>query len=201
MKPSKSESSDLEKALALLNRAVRKALTEGGTKDLDELETALGKAVEEHTASIKTRRYNIEEYDPMDLTSVPSMLTRRLKMLRVEAGWSQPELAAEMAALGYDWKRSTVTDAEMGRRSITIDELFGLAICFEVPIGKWLTPLPSEVIERHGATHNYFLNETMVAELVAGPGGETIDPQGDWELCNFLRNEATAESEEDEPAL
>ena len=53
---------------------------------------------------------------------------------------TQDQLAARMALLGHGWRRSVVSAIEGGRRSVTIDEVFGLAINFGVTVGRLLDP-------------------------------------------------------------
>lgn len=53
---------------------------------------------------------------------------------------TQDALALRMTDLGHDWGRSTVSAVELNRRSVIVDELFGLALCFGVTIGGLLDP-------------------------------------------------------------
>ena len=49
-----------------------------------------------------------------------------------------------MTALGYGragaWKRTTAAEAEAAKRTVTVDELIGLALILGVPIGELLDP-------------------------------------------------------------
>lgn len=78
-----------------------------------------------------------------------------LRRLRSLQRLSQEDIAQRMTALGYGragkpggradarsraWGRSTVSEAESGKRELTVDELVGLSIILGVPIGGLLDP-------------------------------------------------------------
>jgi len=66
-------------------------------------------------------------------------IARRVKELRAERSWSQAQLAEEMHALGFPWTRMTVTEIEgPRRRTVSVEELFGLAYVFDVGIKRLL---------------------------------------------------------------
>ena len=52
----------------------------------------------------------------------------------------QDRLADRMAYLGHGWTRSTVSAVEGNSRSVSVDELLGLALCLDVTIGQLLDP-------------------------------------------------------------
>ena len=77
-----------------------------------------------------------------------------------------------MTALGFKWLRQTVTEAERGRRRITVEEALGLSVALQVPMDTLLYPPPGEVPE------------------VALPGGHHTIPAGrPWRDLTSLREE------------
>lgn len=77
---------------------------------------------------------------------------------------SQEDVAARLTELGHAWKRTTVSEVERGRRSVSIDELFGLAIVLQVTIVRLLDP--------RGL---YGMGETPVD--LGLPNAETVHPE------------------------
>lgn len=61
-------------------------------------------------------------------------IAKRVAEHRKAAGLTQSELAERVAALGPEWGRTTVAKLESGgRKSVTVQELFALALVFDVP--------------------------------------------------------------------
>lgn len=73
-------------------------------------------------------------YFAKEARAVPEVVGANVAALRQAAGLTQGELAGAMAALGFSWVRQTVTEAESGRRPITVEELVGLCTYFEMPV-------------------------------------------------------------------
>jgi hypothetical protein len=48
--------------------------------------------------------------------------------------------------LGHQWTRQTVGEVEQGRRNVTLDELFSLALVFEITIERLLDARPGRLI-------------------------------------------------------
>jgi transcriptional regulator with XRE-family HTH domain len=69
-----------------------------------------------------------------------SVLALNIRGYRILRDMTQDLLAAKMTVLGHGWSRSIVSAIESGRRGVTIDEVFGLAILFGVTIGRLLDP-------------------------------------------------------------
>jgi len=67
-------------------------------------------------------------------------LAANLRAYRLLRHLTQDGMAALMAQLGHGWGRSTVSAVEGKSRNVTVDELFGLALCLGVPIGQLLDP-------------------------------------------------------------
>lgn len=71
--------------------------------------------------------------------SLASEIALRIRELRTERGWSQAQLASEMAALGFAWTRMTVTEVEGPRqRAVSIAEVLALAHVFDLGVTKIL---------------------------------------------------------------
>jgi ribosome-binding protein aMBF1 (putative translation factor) len=51
---------------------------------------------------------------------------RNVKDARLDLGWSQTELAAEMALYGYTWQQQTVQKIEKGSRPLKLREALAL---------------------------------------------------------------------------
>lgn len=70
-----------------------------------------------------------------------SALAANIRAARSRKGLQQEPLAARMRALGYSaWLRQTVANVEKGRRRVTAEEIFGLAIALEVTIPQLTGP-------------------------------------------------------------
>jgi transcriptional regulator with XRE-family HTH domain len=60
------------------------------------------------------------------------ILARNLGALRRLRGYRQEFVAERMMYLGHSWTRQTVGEVEQGRRNVTVDELFSLALVLEI---------------------------------------------------------------------
>jgi transcriptional regulator with XRE-family HTH domain len=61
-------------------------------------------------------------------------LASNLRAMRGAKRISQEKLGEMMRELGHPWSHSTVSAVEVGKRAVTVDELFGLALALaEVP--------------------------------------------------------------------
>ena len=67
-------------------------------------------------------------------------LAANLRAYRLLRHLTQDGLATRMTQLGHGWGRSTVSAVEGRTRNVTVDELFGLALCLGVTIGQLLDP-------------------------------------------------------------
>lgn len=64
---------------------------------------------------------------------------RNLRAARAAAQLKQDDVAERMRELGFAaWRHSTVSLTERGQRRITVDELLGLAVAFEVSVQSLL---------------------------------------------------------------
>ena len=77
---------------------------------------------------------------PVGLGRPSDALAANVRAYRLLRHLTQDGLAAEMTALSHGWGRSTVSAVEGRTRNVTVDELFGLALCLGVSIGQLLDP-------------------------------------------------------------
>jgi hypothetical protein len=132
-------------------------------------------------------------YGPFDFAAVTR---QRLRELLLEAGVSYDRLAERMRALGFaTWRRETVTqvlrededtrDRPRARR-VPLEELFGLAIVFGVPVAELILPRdpnhPNRITLEDGSrypdapealelTAERYLSPQVVAQLLVGRRG------------------------------
>lgn len=67
---------------------------------------------------------------------------QRVKELRGRRGWTAAELGSRLSKLGVPWDRSIVANFENGRRrAVSVQELIGLALVFDVAPVNLLVPL------------------------------------------------------------
>jgi transcriptional regulator with XRE-family HTH domain len=66
------------------------------------------------------------------------ILARNLGAVRRLRGYRQEFIAERMMYLGHQWTRQTVGEVEQGRRNVTVDELFSLALVLEITIARLL---------------------------------------------------------------
>jgi transcriptional regulator with XRE-family HTH domain len=94
---------------------------------------------------------------------------RNVKAARARRGIEQETLAARMRALGFlVWVRQTVARIESGKRRLTAEEVFGLAIALEVSVMHLMEPvrddglvvLPSGAELQFGTVHELFWGGT-----------------------------------------
>lgn len=56
----------------------------------------------------------------------------------------QSDVAERMSALGYKWKRQTVSEVVNGNRRVLAEELYGLSMSLELPLALLLYPWAGE---------------------------------------------------------
>jgi transcriptional regulator with XRE-family HTH domain len=113
----------------------------------------------------------------VDLVGV---VAANVRALRLEAGWTQGQVAEVMTRAGFDWKRITVAEVEAGGRRVQLDEMLTLAALFGVPMVSLLMPDEDQaVVIKDGR----FLAADVVHELVLGDGGHVGDGGPDWQVA------------------
>lgn len=110
-----------------------------------------------------------------EVKTVGEAVKDRIKGLREAAGWTQTEIAKAMVRLGFvTWKRITVAEAESGKRKLSIEEMIGYGILFNIKASALAIP-------------RYFgalaLNERMAIteeEAAMFLGGDLLSDAEDW---------------------
>jgi transcriptional regulator with XRE-family HTH domain len=74
------------------------------------------------------------------------ILARNLGAVRRLRGWRQELISERMMYLGHPWTQQTVSEVERGRRNVTLDELFSLALVFDITIERLLDARPGRLI-------------------------------------------------------
>lgn len=93
-----------------------------------------------------------------------SVLSRRLKIVREEAGITQREVAAWMTAEGFPMVQSTITKIEKGQRPVSLNEAVALAGVLDVGL-SWLLSAPE--LDEEGAAVRAHLRRTRTRRLRA----------------------------------
>jgi transcriptional regulator with XRE-family HTH domain len=84
----------------------------------------------------------IGQRDPLTALAPMRAVVHGVKELRTRRGWTAERLGEEMAKLGFRWDRYTVGNLERGRRrSLTVEELLGLAYVLDVAPVHLLVPV------------------------------------------------------------
>lgn len=71
-------------------------------------------------------------------TRLEHVIARNVAELRTEHGWTQAELAREMRACGFTWATNRVTQLETLRRPVSLLEVIGLAMVFDLTVKRLL---------------------------------------------------------------
>lgn len=77
---------------------------------------------------------------PAGLGRPSDVLAANVRAYRLLRHLTQDGLATQMTSLNHGWGRSTVSAVEGTTRNVTVDELFGLALCLGVTLGELLDP-------------------------------------------------------------
>jgi transcriptional regulator with XRE-family HTH domain len=101
------------------------------------------------------------------LATVGDTVRQRVSDMRRTKGWTQEQLALEMRALGFDWKRLTVTEIERGTRRVSVEELIGLAVLWEMPVVALVQPADGVGLELNDVE----LPDRDITVLFSGSGG------------------------------
>lgn len=119
----------------------------------------------------------------------------RVRQARTERGWSQRELAADLAAKGIKLDPSAITRLEKGQRPIRLDEAATLAEIFGIPLEEMIKPPTGIIAEAANiATQLAALladaegYRTRLRDVTAQAGGlaeiESSAPEADPELVD-----------------
>lgn len=101
------------------------------------------------------------------IMTFPEVVAQRVSELRATNGWTQERLAAEMSALGFDWKRITVAEVERCARRLSLDEILAIAALAEQAVIGLLSPPDAVDVE----VNHVQLPAAEVFVLLSGSGG------------------------------
>lgn len=94
------------------------------------------------------------------------IISQSVKVLRERARATQKGLAERMDELGFGWKRNTVAEVESGKRALSLEEMLGIAILFDVPLAFLLSSL--EIDEVLQVNESLRLTAAQAQELIGG---------------------------------
>lgn len=106
------------------------------------------------------------------------VLAQNIRAARNLKGIGQESVATRMRALGHvAWLRQTVSSTEKGRRRVTAEEVFALALALETSIPRLTAPVTDveDVVELPGGS----IGVVAVARLAAGVNDRSIEWDGD----------------------
>jgi transcriptional regulator with XRE-family HTH domain len=69
-------------------------------------------------------------------------VTEKVRAYRLLRRLKQDDVAEKMRELRHPWTQATVSQIERGQRNLTVDELVGLSIVFELSLNELLDPVP-----------------------------------------------------------
>jgi transcriptional regulator with XRE-family HTH domain len=69
-------------------------------------------------------------------------VAEKVRAYRLLRRQKQDDVAEEMRKLRHPWTQATVSQIERGQRNLTVDELVGLSIVFELSLNELLDPVP-----------------------------------------------------------
>jgi transcriptional regulator with XRE-family HTH domain len=69
-------------------------------------------------------------------------VAEKVRAWRLLRHLQQADVAEKMRELRHPWTQATVSQVERGQRNLTIDELVGLSIVFDVSLNELLDPVP-----------------------------------------------------------
>ena len=79
--------------------------------------------------------------------SFTEIIAENVRNLRLEAGWTQQQVADAMAEIGFNWSRETTVEIERTGRKVQLEELMGIAALFGVPVLELLMPDDDTVLD------------------------------------------------------
>jgi transcriptional regulator with XRE-family HTH domain len=158
--------------------------------------------------------------EPPEGALFPSqILARNLGAVRRLRGWRQELVAERMNFLGHPWTPATVSEVERGRRNVTVDELFSLALVFGLTLARLLdaraerlidpdvrgaTPAKVALLRRTSAAVNYAT--TQHPEMLIDAGdlhgvlcGHEVDVYVTWDNFGRMRQVEFYDKGEERP--
>lgn len=171
----KGLSADTRKHLGVIEEMLRRAEEGAPVSDFaDDADAAYGLALR---AAIMAGERKRAPADKRRALSFTQMISRRLRRLRDDAGWTQKQLAEAMQRAGHNWKQVTVAEVEIPweqdepdkepARKVSLEELLTLAALYSVPMFDLLLPRDADYLR----LADRLARPADVREAMLGPGG------------------------------
>jgi transcriptional regulator with XRE-family HTH domain len=93
------------------------------------------------------------------------IIANRLHESRQRVGWTQAQVAQGMQQLGYKWTRDTVAGIENDVRKVSLEELLGFAVLFNVPMVQFIKP---PLHHKYIFPNNQVISGDLLWDLVSG---------------------------------
>ena len=123
--------------------------------------------------------------------SFGEIVGENIRALRIEAQWSQEEVATSMARVGFSWKRLTVTEVEGAARRLSFEELLALAALFAIPAIELMLPSTGTALEwPHGV-----VDAPTMLELLLGRRGSVGEGGVRWRAPIVALGSPTAQGD------
>jgi transcriptional regulator with XRE-family HTH domain len=165
--------------------AIGKALTAiGSDPHVATNQGVLSRAVDaaiQAAVGLARKRSGTSWTNPSEV-SFTEIVAENLRNLRLEAGWTQQQLADSMAAIGLTWVRETVVEVERTGRKMQLEEVVGVAGLFGVPVLELLLPDEATVLALPEAS----IGRAQLTELMLGQGGELGEGGRDWVAAVYV---------------
>ncbi len=146
--------------------------------EVDRHRKALAKAQDaglQAAVGLAKRKRGVSFTSPGE-SSYPEIIAENIRNLRLEAGWTQQQLADAMTAIGFTWARETAVEVERTGRKVQLEEVVGIAALFGIPIMELLLPDNQTAI----VVGNASTDRGQLSELMLGRGGKIGNGGADW---------------------
>ena len=104
------------------------------------------------------------------------IIAGNVRRLRLEAGWTQQQIADAMAVIGFGWGRETSVEVERTGRKMQLEEVVGIAALFGVPVLDILLPDDDTALDLPRTN----IDRAQLCEMILGRGGEMGEGGPDW---------------------
>ena len=159
--------------------AIGKALAGiSSDQDVDAHQQSLYRALDaglQAAVALARRKQQTSWTRPLE-ASFTEIVAFNLRNLRLEAEWTQQQLAEAMTAIGFTWARETVVEVERTGRKVQLEEIVGIAALFGVPMVELLLPDDKTALEMPGTS----LNRPQLTEFTLGQGGVIGEGGPEW---------------------
>ena len=123
------------------------------------------------------------------MPALSDVIARNIAALRAARGWTQQDLAAEMAGTGMAWSGNRVAQVETLRSPVSVVELMALCWVFETDLARFFEG--EEKITM--AVEGYEVDLSVFREITRGHAGKLRQERLVQDEGNRLRSERRAE--------